>query len=167
MAQMFLKIQDIAGESLDHAHAGEIELDSVCMSAKNQAKASGGASGAGTSHGTIEKITVKKICDLATVNLIRYCLNCTVIPEATITCRKNDGEDQVEYLVITLSDVLISAVDWPAQERETPIINETVDLTFAFIKVEYKPQANTGALGGVVGMIDFAFDIEKGKEADG
>ena len=70
------------------------------------------------------------------------------------------GKGQQEYLIITMSDLLVTSVSASAlTEGDAPI--EGVVLTFAKVDLEYKPQGPDGALD--VGL-HFRYDIKAQKE---
>src|SRR5438309_109830 len=99
MAEMFLKLDGIVGESLDFAHANEIEIRNWEWHAENHVKWDINQGGQSTKV-EIKKVELKKICDNASVALYQCCMTGKHIKHGTITCRKNDGERKVEYLVL-------------------------------------------------------------------
>jgi type VI protein secretion system component Hcp len=161
MADIFLKLMDgkqpvIDGESLDEAdplpHRGEIEIRDWTWKVVNSATWQGtsddsGADGAADSGGQViskpklASITLYKHCDLASVNLMRFCLTGQIIPKALITCRKNFGENKHEYLIVELSNVKIHHVDLKGMEQGE-IVNEEVELQFSQFKFHYTQQGN-------------------------
>ena len=107
----------------------------------------------------VADISITKVCDRASVNLLRYCTLGTNIPSGVITCRKNFGE-KVVYLVITLTGLKISSINWNWQEPHG-ILQEVVGLNFAKFSAEYRGQNN---MGYEMGTIDFVYNVSAHKE---
>jgi type VI secretion system secreted protein Hcp len=147
MAQsdMFLKIEGIDGESLDDKHRNEIHIHAYHFGAHN--------SGAGLSNGAIaagkvQDIHFTKHVDKSSPNLFINCCSGKPIPTAILTVRKA-GEKPQEYMIVTLSDVVVSSYNHKGGDNdELPV--ETVSLTFSKIRYEYKPQSADGTLGATV-----------------
>jgi type VI secretion system secreted protein Hcp len=102
---------------------------------------------------------VEKICDKASVILYQCCVTGKHIPTARITCRKNDGDLKVEYLVVDLKDIMVSKVAW-AGDGGQQSLNETVQLSFAEFKLNYQVQADTGD-SAAKGATSFGFNIQR------
>ena len=107
-ADIFAKLGDIKGESLDSKHKDEIEVLSYSWGVSNtgsMAHGSGGGEGKATFH---DLSFVHKI-DKSSPNLLLACATGTHLKEATITHRKA-GKEQHEYLIVKLNDVIITGV---------------------------------------------------------
>ena len=103
----FLKLDGIKGESADAKHKGEIDIESFSWGLTQTAvSATGGGGGAGKVH--ISDIAVTKKTDASSPLLMLNCANGAHIKEATFVVRKAGGE-QLEYLKIKLTDVLVSS----------------------------------------------------------
>lgn len=156
MADIFLKINGIAGESRDVAHNGQIEVISWRWKMAQQSPMMSG-SGGGAAKATINDLQFIHEIDRASPNLMRYCLTGRHIPEAILTVRKAGGMP-LDFLKITMGDVVITSVE--------PIVfdnnyNEHVSLSFARVKEEYKVQ---GDLGTTAGTVTASFDIKENLE---
>jgi len=104
----FLKLDGIKGESLDSKHKGEIDILSFAFgAAQTGTQASGGGGGAGKVQ-IFDMNFVKKV-DASSPLLFLNCASGTHIKEANLTVRKAGGQ-QLEYLKIKLTDVLVSSV---------------------------------------------------------
>lgn len=170
MGDMFLKLHDpdIHGESIDEAvpkaHRGEIEITGWTWGLTNpDSKASEGKEEPAKTN--VDSIVVHKIYDAASLPLIASCARKTNIALGTITCRKNDGNEKLDYLVIKLEDVKIRTINWPTPTDE--IIPEDVELVFTKFYVSYKPQWNEGdamEMDTATGSIDFGWNITENKE---
>jgi type VI secretion system secreted protein Hcp len=106
MANNFLELTHVLGESLDHEHKMAIEIHDWSWSIENRAPYRLQQSDA-TKQTSVAHITVEKWVDKATTTLTNYCANGKHIDEGIITCRKNAGESQVEFLIITLKHVKV------------------------------------------------------------
>src|SRR5690242_3182448 len=103
----FLKVDNIQGESEDDKHKNEIQLESWSFGATQSGTfAFGGGGGAGKVQ--MQDFHFVKKADKAGPKLLLACATGDHIPNIVLTCRKA-GKDQQEYLVITLSDCLISS----------------------------------------------------------
>jgi len=160
MAQdIFLKINGIDGESLDSAHKNEIEVLSwqwQVLQESNMHTGSGGGSG----KATVKDLTFIHNIDRSSPNLMKFCMTGKHIPEAKLVVRKSGG-NPLEYLKITMTDVLITNVN-PTGDSKSESIQEEVGLSFAKIKQEYTVQNQQGGSGGAVTA---GFDIKLNKEA--
>ena len=146
----FLKIDGIPGESTDKNHAGELEIQSWSWGATNQGSmGTGGGGGSGKADFT--DITITKFADKATPKLLKAVAEGQHIKSMLLTCRKaSGGGGQVEYLKVTLDDVMISGYHSNAGGGGSPIPMESVSLNYAKIKYEYAPQKGDGSLEGFI-----------------
>jgi len=103
----FLKLDGIKGESQDYKHKNEIDIISFGMSLSQKGvQATGGGGGAGKV--SYEDIHFIKKFDASSPLLLLNCSCGAHIKEATFTVRKAGG-NQLEYLKIKLTDVLVSS----------------------------------------------------------
>ena len=156
-ADIFAKIGDIKGESLDDKHKDEIEVLSFSWGVANAVPiASGGGAGAGKA--TFQDLSIVHAVDKASPLLLKACATGTHIKDATITHRKS-GKGQQEYLVFKLNDVIITGVTHGGSGGQT--IAESVTIAFAKVDLEYKPQRSDGSLDA---GIHFKYDLKTNKE---
>ena len=159
MAQdIFLKITGIDGESPDAAHKNEIEVLSWNWGMTQESNMHAG-SGGGAGKATVSDLTFDHFVDRASPNLIKYCLTGKHVAEAKLTVRKAGG-NPLEYLKITMTDVIISGVH-PSGNASEERIRETVNLAFSKVTHEYVVQNQQGGSGGTVTA---SFDIKGNKE---
>lgn len=144
---LFLKMTDIKGESTDSKHSGEVELESWSTGASNAATfSSGGGGGAGKV--VLQDLHIVTKYSAASPNLFLGCASGKHFKEAVIVCRKA-GEEQQEFLKITLSNVMISSYQVGGQGGGNGSIPmDQFALAFEEIKYEYKDQKSDGKLGG-------------------
>jgi type VI secretion system secreted protein Hcp len=156
-ADIFAKIGDIKGESIDDKHKDEIEILSWSWGVTNAGTmAHGGGGGEGKAN--FHDLSFTHKIDKASPVLMKSCATGQHIKEATITLRKA-GKGQQEFLIIKMNDVLITAVSDADGADAGPM--ESVSLAFAKVDVEYKPQKADGSLDA---GLHFKYDIKGNKE---
>ena len=154
-ADMFLKIEGVEGESVDHKHAKEIDILAWSWGMTQSGSMHiGGGGGAGKV--AVQDLSVTKYVDKSSPNLIQTCCTGRHYPKATLTVRKA-GASPVEYMIITMTDVLITSVSTGGSGGEDRL-TENVSLNFAKVEVKYTPQAKDGSAAAAV---EAGFDIEK------
>jgi type VI secretion system secreted protein Hcp len=156
-SDIFAKVGDIKGESLDSKHKDEIEVLSWSWGVTNAAKLTGG--GGGAAKASFHDLSFTHKIDKASPVLMKGCATGQHLKEATVTHRKA-GKGQQDFLIIKMSDVLITAVT-DADSTEGGRL-ETVSLAFAKVDLEYRPQKADGSLDA---GIHFKYDIKAHKEA--
>ena len=142
---MYLKLGDIKGESLAKGHTDEIEVLSWAWGCAQTGSTHMGTGG-GTGTASVSDITINKYVDKSSPTILQSCCQGTHLPEAVLTLRKAGGNSAVEYLKITLKEVLVSGHMFSAGGSEQ--VAEQITLNFAQFNMEYQPQDNTGAKKG-------------------
>jgi type VI secretion system secreted protein Hcp len=156
-SDIFAKIGDIKGESLDSKHKDEVEVLSWSWGVANAAPIKGG-SGAGTGKATFQDFNFTHHIDKASPILLKACATGQHIKEATITVRKA-GKGQQEFLIIKMNDIIITGVT-PSGAGDGAATAEHVALRFAKVDLEYKPQKADGSLDA---GLHFKYDIKGNK----
>ncbi|MDQ6616644.1 MAG: type VI secretion system tube protein Hcp [Actinomycetota bacterium] len=150
----FLKIEGIDGESQDHKHKGEINVESFSWGESNSTSSSGGGGGAGKA--VRQDFHFVAQAGKQSPKLMLACATGQHIKGATLTCRKAGGDIPVEFLKILLFDALVSSyqiggtqIGGDATPRDQFSIN--------FIKIEMieTSQSATGGPATVFGGFDF------------
>ena len=154
-ADIFAKLGDIKGESLDDKHKDEIEVLSWSWGVTNAVTVAG--TGAGQGKARFSDLSFTHKIDKASPLLMQACATGVHLKEATITHRKA-GKGQQEFLVIKMNDVIVTAV---LDAESTGDSAETVSLAFAKIDVAYRPQKADGSLDA---GIHFKYDLKANKE---
>ena len=152
---VFLKLGDIKGESKDAKHADEIDVLSWSWGISKTGSAAPG-SGGGAGKASFNDLSFTHSMDKASPTLMKACATGQHIKEGTLIARKA-GKGQQEYLVIKMSDILVTSIQ-PAASSEHP--TETISLQFAKIDLEYKPLKADGSLDAGV---RFAYDLHTNK----
>jgi len=154
---IFARIGTIKGESQDALHEDEIEVFSWTWGVSQSGTMTHGGGG-GRSKASFQDLTFTHRVDKASPLLMLACATGEHIKEATITVRKA-GEGQQEYLVVTLTDVLVTSVSSSGGDGDSTM--ESVALGFAKVDLEYRPQKPDGSLDDGV---HFKFDLKANKE---
>ena len=155
-ADIFVKIGDIKGESLDDKHKDEIEVLSWSWGVSNTATGQHGGGGA-TGRASFHDLSFTHNIDKASPGLLRGCATGQHLKEATITHRKA-GKGQQEYLIVKMNDVIITSVRNGDTDAGPHV--ESVSLTFAKVDLEYRPVKADGSLDAGV---HFKYDIKANK----
>lgn len=156
-SDIFVKLGDIKGETLDSKHKDEIEVFTFAWGVSNQGLQPAG-SGAGQGKANFSDITFTHGIDKASPALMQACATGTHFKDATITHRKA-GKEQHEYLIYKLTDVIVTSVSHGTAANEIRT-QESVSLAFAKVAMEYRPQKADGSLDAGV---FFKYDIKGNK----
>ena len=141
---MFIKIGDLKGEARDKTHKDEIDVLAWSWGLSNSGSAQQG-SGAGAGKVNVQDLSFTKYIDKSSPDLMLATCNGKHFPKAVLTVRKA-GEQPLEYLLITMEEVLVSSLSTGGSGGEDRL-TENVTLNFAKVKVQYKEQTPTGGVG--------------------
>lgn len=144
---MFLKCTDLPGESVDKTHAGTIDILAWSWGMSQSGTTHAGP-GAGAGKVNVQDMSITKYVDKSSPKLQLFCCNGKHVGEAVLIVRKA-GETPLEYIKITMTDLIISSVSTGGSGGEDRI-TENVSLNFATVKFEYTPQDSTGKGGTAV-----------------
>ncbi|PIT53111.1 Hcp1 family type VI secretion system effector [Snodgrassella alvi] len=156
---IFLKIDGIDGESPDSQHKNEIQVLNWNWGITQESSMQSG-SGLGTGRATVHDLQFEHYIDRASPNLMKYCLSGKHIPEAKLVMRKAGGTP-LEYLKLTLNDLIVSSVMPAGSSSDEQNPREMVRLSFSKVKQEYVVQNQQGGSGGTVTA---QYDIKANKE---
>ena len=146
---MFIKIGALKGEAQDDKHKDEIDVLAWSWGLSQSASGHiGGGSGSGKVN--VQDLSFTKYIDKTTPDLMLAACNGKHFPEAVLVVRKA-GETPLEYLTITMTDVLITNVSTGGSGGEDRL-TENVTLNFAKVNVDYKEQTATGGVGATPAM---------------
>jgi type VI secretion system secreted protein Hcp len=143
----FLNLSGIEGESQDADHSGQIDVLTFSEGVQNAGTYDAGTGG-NTGKAYYPDISVTKFVDKASVTLRQYCGLGTSIDTATLSCNKQAGDKKIEYLKITLQNVVITSIQSSGSGGSTDPIPESLSLNYAKIQYDYTQQSNTGAAMG-------------------
>ncbi len=147
---MFLKLAGIKGEAQDHKHKDEIDVLAWSWGmSQSGTMHMGGGGGAGKVN--MNDLSVTKYIDKSSPNLMKFCCSGKQFKDAKLTVRKA-GEKPLEYVIITMSDVIISSLSTGGSGGEDRL-TETVTFNFASVSFDYQAQKPDGSAdGGAVSM---------------
>ncbi|WP_342113474.1 Hcp family type VI secretion system effector [Pseudoduganella sp. OTU4001] len=158
-ADMFLKLDDIKGESQDGKHKDEMDVLAWSWGASQSGTMhTGGGGGAGKA--SVNDLSLTKYVDKASPNLLGACCSGKHFDQATLVVRKA-GDKPLEYLKYTFKQVLVSSINVGGSGGEDRL-TENVTLNFAEYKMEYFPQKSDGSGDAAV---EVAWHIGKNQKA--
>jgi type VI secretion system secreted protein Hcp len=153
---IFAKLGDIKGESLDAKHKDEIEVLSFSWGVANPATT---GPGGGAGKVTFQDLSIVHRIDKATPQVLKACATGEHLKDATITHRKA-GKTQHEFFIVKMNDVIITGVTHSGSSGQPDPDSEIVTLAFAKVDFEYRPQKPDGTLDA---GIHFKYDLKNNK----
>ena len=155
---IFARIGTIKGESHDARHKDEIDVLSWSWGV-SQSGPVGHGGGGGVGKASFRDLTFTHHLDKASPLLMKACATGEHLRDATITVRRA-GQGQLEYLVVTMADVVVTGVS-TSVTADGGLTIEDVALAFAKVDLEYRPQKPDGSLDA---GIHFRYDLKAQKE---
>jgi type VI secretion system secreted protein Hcp len=143
----FLKLGDIKGESTDRDHKDEIVVESWSWGLGNTA-GPGAGSGGGAGKVSIQDFHFTMPVSKASPVMMQACAMGKHLKDATLSARKA-GERQQDFLVIKMSDVLISSYQTEGHtDADIPL--DSISLNFTKVEFDYTvgDETTTGVAGG-------------------
>lgn len=130
---MFLKVEGASGESKDSNHKGWTDITSFSWGA-SQPGNMGVGGGGGAGKVCFNDLHVNALVDKSTPALLKHCSSGKHLTKVELSVCKAGGT-QVEYVKITLDDVLVTAVQYTGAGGE-----DTVGVTYSFQAAKVKQQ---------------------------
>ena len=152
---MFLKLGDLKGESIDDKHKDETQVLAWSWG-MSQSGTTHVGTGGGAGKVSVQDMSITKYIDKASAFLHLAICNGKHFDQALLTVRKA-GETPLEYLKITMKDVIITSLSTGGSGGEDRL-TENVTLNFAEFKTEYTPQKADGSGDAA---IEAAYNIAK------
>jgi len=156
--ECFLKIDGIDGESQDVQHKGEIAIQSWSWG-ESQSIPSSSGSGAGAGKVNLQPFQFTMLTSKASPKLFLAGASGQRLKTAALTCRQS-GQKGIEFLKITLSDVLVSSFG-TSSDASVPV--DQLSLSYAKIVYEFTPQKADGSLDVTVKS---GWDVKANKASD-
>ena len=158
--EIFLKLGDIAGDSTDAAHPGEITVLSWDWGLTQTAAPLGGGGGSGAAVGKTEfrRLRFAHRIDSASPLIMLACATGRRLKEATLVMRRA-GAPPFEFLSVRMSDVTVTLVE-PAVNGDKGETYELVALDWTKIEVSHVSQDADGSAGTPT---RFGWDIRANK----
>lgn len=142
---IFIKFPNgIAAETSQTGHEESVAATSVQWGVSRSVSSAFTSSGRETSTPVFSELVFTKMFDSSSNDLALAAAKGKSMDEVTITFRKDTGDDQMDYLVYTLKDVLISSYTM-SSGGETPM--ESLSLNYTNIKGVYTKQADDHSAG--------------------
>ncbi len=154
---MFLKLGDMKGESRDQTHRDEIDIANWAWGLSQEGSMHAGTGG-GAGKVSVANLNLKKALDKSSPNLMMACASGKHYPEARLVVRKAGGPSAVEYLIITLKEVLVCGYDIRTED-DSELLQESIALNFASVEVSYQAQKTDGGKEG--GPVKFGWNIRQ------
>jgi len=151
---MFIKIGDIKGESQDKDHGKEIDILAWSWGMSQSGTMHMGGGG-GSGKVSVQDLSLTKYIDKSSPVLMQACSDGSQYKEAKLVVRKA-GKAPLEYLIITMNDVIITSVSTGGSGGEDRL-TENVTLNFSAVKVDYQEQKPDGSKEG--GPVKYGWDI--------
>lgn len=140
---LYLQIEGVPGECAEEGHKGWIDVSSYQEGLSSMGSAGyGGGAGVGTV--TYQDFVFTCQLEKAIPNLIKGCAEHKHYPTVKLHAVKMGGKSWV-YLEITLSDAVVSSVNFTGLDNQIPSV--TVSFNFTKIKTEYWEQNKEGGKG--------------------
>jgi type VI secretion system secreted protein Hcp len=138
---MFMVVDGIKGESKDKAHKEAIDVIAWSWGLSNSGSFHTGGGG-GSGKVNVQDLSFTKYVDKSSADLALACCNGKHLKSAKLIVRKA-GEKPLEYIIIELNEVLVTAVTTGGSGGEDRL-TENVTLNFSKIHFEYKVQDEKG-----------------------
>ena len=157
----FLKLGDLKGESQKEGFEDQIEVLSWNWGASQSGTTHEG-SGSGAGKVNVQDMSFAHYVDTSSANVLKACCAGIHFPEAILTLRKAGGDNPLDYLIITLNDIIVTSFSVGGSGGEDRNV-ENFTLNFGRFKYAYQPQDEKGAKSG--GAIEYEGNIATGKFA--
>ncbi|HET8704789.1 MAG TPA: type VI secretion system tube protein Hcp [Pseudomonadales bacterium] len=139
---MFLKLDDVKGESTDSKHKDTIDVLAWSWGMSQSGTTHMGGGG-GSGKVSVQDLSLTKYIDKSSPTLELACCTGKHFKQAVLTVRKA-GDKPLEYIKITMKEVIISSISLGGSGGEDRL-TENVTLNFAEFKTEYVPQKADGS----------------------
>lgn len=155
----YLKIPDIDGESQRAEHEDEIDIHDVEWAIEQAAVAQIGR-GRSQSRARVDALKFRKFYDASSPYLALACMQARSFDEVVLTVRKDSGEAHLDYLTITMTNVVLSSYHVLGNNSDLhDMIEEQGGFSFEQVNVKYIVQADDHSAGD---EHEIEFDIAKG-----
>ncbi|RAU45850.1 MULTISPECIES: type VI secretion system tube protein Hcp [unclassified Pseudomonas] len=149
----FIKLDGIAGESMDDRHKGWIEITGYNFGVNQSTSATASSNGgAGSGRATLTDFSFSKRLDTSSARLFEASCSGEHIKELTLVLYRAGG-DKLKYYEVRLEEVIISDF---SQEGESGEPMERVQINFGRIHVVYTQQKRSD--GAAAGNISGGWD---------
>jgi type VI secretion system secreted protein Hcp len=146
----YLKIDDIPGESQRVDHEDEIDIHDMKWGLERTTSSPIGR-GRVRARTDMKPLTLYKYYDAASPYLVRAVHKGQSFPEAVFYVRKDSGEAHLDYLVITMENVVVSSYEVASNREDMSDmqLEEQIELEFENITIKYTVQEADHSAGDV------------------
>jgi type VI secretion system secreted protein Hcp len=151
-ADIFLKLDGVAGESTDDDHKGEIDVEAFTFNAKRT-----------TGKTKVSPLRVIKVLDASSPRLMQAATSGRHIKSGVLSFRRSGDPSGVEFLTYKLSDITVASYQEGganADDRTLGSLEDEVGLSPAKVQVTEKTVDASGKTGPVVTA---SFDLRHGR----
>jgi type VI secretion system secreted protein Hcp len=143
VAEYFLKIDGVEGESSDQKHKGEIDVESFSWGETLSAAGTSGGGAGGSGKVAMQDFHFVMKVNKASPKLMLACASGQHLKQAVLTARKA-GKDQQEFLTWTFGDLLVTSYQTSGSELGEAVPTDQISISFARIQVAYRPLGADG-----------------------
>ncbi|MCA1844416.1 MAG: type VI secretion system tube protein Hcp [Actinobacteria bacterium] len=147
--EIFLKLGDVKGGSVDAAHKDEIVVNAYSFGVSNTGSVGSASTGAGAGKASFSDLTFTTPVSVASPKLMLACASGAHYDTAVLTVRRSPGGNggaAQDFLRLTLKTVLVSSYqDAGSSGDGAPM--DSITLAFGALKVDFVPQSASGAPG--------------------
>src|SRR5262249_30756206 len=123
------------------------EILSFSFGASNPSTVGSGTTGSGGGKVSVSSFNIMKKTDNASPSLFKSCCMGSFYDTAVVTLRKAGGKVPLVYLKYSFKEVYVDNIQWSGSSGGSDTPMESVNFTFATVKVEYWPQKKAGTAG--------------------
>jgi type VI secretion system secreted protein Hcp len=144
----FLKIPDIDGESQRVDHEDEIDIHAMEWGVSQVRPAMVGR-GRARARSDMKPMRVSKYYDASSPYLAQAADRAKSFDEVVVSVRKDSGEAHLDYLIITMENVIITSYALKTGDPDEigAPLSEEVEFDFEKVTILYKRQADDGSVG--------------------
>jgi type VI secretion system secreted protein Hcp len=160
-AEIYLQIDNIAGESQARECEYCIEVQSFSLTVKDETSGHAGGAPSPGGRATFAPLVITKNLDATSPLLFRALATAEHLQSCKLRVFITIGGEKVEYYTIELMDAFVADISTHGTETDARF-TEQVSFLYRKIKWTYVTLDETGHIRG---KIEFAFDLETNSEA--
>jgi type VI secretion system secreted protein Hcp len=144
----YLKIPDIPGESQRAGHEDEIDIHDIQWGIERMGSVTV-AHGRRRTRTEMSPLRVRKYYDASSPYLALAVETGQVFDEVVVSVRKDSGDAHLDYLIITMVNVIVSSYGFSTEHENDPggRLTEAVAFEFEHVTLAYTRQADDGSAG--------------------
>lgn len=146
---IFLKLDDVRGESTDSKHKDWIQLFSYSAGVSQASVSEGNGAARAVTRPNCSSLNAMKLFDRASPALLAGTVTGQHFSKGEIDFQRADSGGNV-FLKLELSDVLVSSIQQSGSTGGDSAPSESISLNFTNVKITYQPQNADGPAGDPV-----------------